>query len=79
MRAAVLRDSGAPPDWAVRPWAFVPEVCVAKVRGAFDGVAGGGGAGKGFPEPRISALESALPWRGGQAGSGLPPAAPRQA
>lgn len=62
VRAAVLRDSKAPPDWEVRPWVFLPESNVPLVARKFPEAGTAGGAAGPFPAPRLTALELVLPW-----------------
>ena len=57
---ALLRDSFLPQDWAVRPWLFVPEECVAVLTKGLDQI------GKGGPlkfTPRITPLQMVQPWK----------------
>lgn len=59
---AVLRDSGVPANWKVQPWVFIPQ----KHRDAFTKKLAQLRPAKGtqlqMPIPRVTYLESALPW-----------------
>lgn len=56
LRTALARDCGIPADWTVRPWLFVPNDRLERLRL-------GTAALSLMPDPRITALEEVLPWR----------------
>ena len=56
IKTALCRDSNLPEAWPVRPWLFVPEAQVVRLRSNLAGM-------KALPNPRITALEEVVPWR----------------
>ena len=59
---AVLRDSGAPQDWKVHPWVFIPKMHYESFAKKFSHAQLEPGAGLIMPNPRVTYLESVLPW-----------------
>jgi hypothetical protein len=59
---AVLRDSGAPKDWKVQPWAFIPKMYHNIFTRKFSQIKPTNNTGSQMPNPRITHLESVLPW-----------------
>lgn len=55
---ALVRDSGIPDDWPIRPWLFVPETLVERVT-SFAATL----TPSNVPPPRVTKLEDVLPWR----------------
>jgi hypothetical protein len=62
LTSAVLRDSGAPNDWKVQPWVFIPQ----KRRDVFNKKMSMLNPivkeGSQMPRPRITYLEHVVPW-----------------
>jgi len=62
VQTALVRDCAVPKGWPVRPWLFIPEAFVPT---AVEGIRRLGthpGETRVIPEPRITTLESAVPW-----------------
>ena len=59
---AVLRDSGAPKDWKVQPWIFIPKPHHEHFIRRFTKNQQPTGHEPPMPNPRITYLESVLPW-----------------
>jgi hypothetical protein len=59
---AVLRDSGAPRDWKVQPWVFIPKKHHEVFAKKSAPVAAKPGVSQQMPAPRITYLESVMPW-----------------
>lgn len=55
---ALVRDSGVPSDWVVKPWLFIPESLVERVTSFVAGL-----EPSRMPRPEITKLEDVLPWR----------------
>jgi hypothetical protein len=53
VKATLERDSALPPDWTVRPWAFVPDTGMAFLEAASPEFS---------PTARFTKLEDTLPW-----------------
>ena len=63
VKAALVRDSGVHPEWHVRPWLFIP---TASLKKAVNGIHRlGPGETRPMPDPRITPLESVVPWKYG--------------
>ncbi|MEE7546064.1 hypothetical protein HF319_02540 [Xanthomonas sp. Kuri4-1] len=56
LKAALLRDSGIPFEWPVRPWLFVPQAHAERLKGSIATL-------DTLPSPRITFLEDVVPWR----------------
>ena len=62
LHCAVLRDSGAPKEWKVQPWIFIPEPHHKTFAKKFVQSHLTTGSVPSMPKPRITYLESVLPW-----------------
>ncbi len=60
--AAIHRDCGIPADWTVSPWVFIPEKYKGRFLERFQLMSQSGDVNKAMPTPRITHLESTLPW-----------------
>lgn len=56
VKAALVRDSGVPADWSVRPWLFVPQAHAERLKSSLASLGT-------LPSPRITFLEEVVPWR----------------
>ena len=59
MQAALVRDGGVDPEWAVRPWLFIPEDLVPRAVGIVHRLQKQGA----MPVARITTLEMVAPWK----------------
>ena len=59
---AVLRDARIPKDWKVHPWVFIPKRHHAMFAEKFARLSPDNGSAFKMPQPRITHLESVLPW-----------------
>jgi hypothetical protein len=59
---AVHRDSGAPEEWAVRPWLFLPKRFEPEFKRKYAALPALETSGQVMPEPRITHLEAVVPW-----------------
>ena len=59
---AVLRDSGAPTHWKVQPWVFIPNKHHKLFTEKLARVKPVNNTEAKMPQPRITHLESVLPW-----------------
>jgi hypothetical protein len=62
LKYAVLRDSGAPQDWTVQPWVFIPKRLHEVYSKKFAQKKPAAAADVAMPSPRVTYLESVLPW-----------------
>lgn len=60
--SAIRRDCGIPSDWAVSPWVFIPEKYKEKFVEKIQAQSATANAPGEMPMPRITHLESTLPW-----------------
>lgn len=56
VKAALVRDSGVPDGWFVRPWLFVPQAHAERLKGSLASLGT-------LPSPRITFLEHVVLWR----------------
>lgn len=56
LKVALVRDSGVPAAWPLRPWLFVPEAQAERLKGGLASL-------RSLPSPRITFLEEVVPWR----------------
>jgi hypothetical protein len=63
VRRAIVRDCGVPEDWNVATWLFVPEDYQALIGPRLQRPATTGDQGLAMPNPKITTLESVLPWK----------------
>ena len=63
LRAALVRDCGVPEAWQVKPWLFVPEARMARLTNKLVMLTNVGSADGNMPAPRITYLESVVPWK----------------
>jgi len=61
--AALLRDSHLPKDWPIRPWLFVPEAQINWIVGKIRKLQADASLSERIPDPRITPLELAQPWK----------------
>lgn len=59
---AIHRDCGIPSDWTVAPWVFIPEKYAGTLQNKLKSLGQTNGASEQMPIPRITYLESTLPW-----------------
>lgn len=59
---SIRRDSGVPNDWTVMPWVFLPKRYDEPFRKKFAALSKSTGQESQMPDPRITHLESTLPW-----------------
>lgn len=57
LRVALERDSGVPASWSLTPWIFVPQALVPRVDSFLATL-----SLSEMPRPRITHLESIMPW-----------------
>ncbi len=62
LREALARDCGIPGSWTVQPWAFVPEEYSESLKSRIEPLASIERGGDDMPYPRITFLESVVPW-----------------
>ena len=62
LREAILRDCGIPHTWSIRPWAFIPEKYCEALKTRIASLAEESRAAEAMPYPRITYLESVVPW-----------------
>ncbi|NJN39644.1 MAG: hypothetical protein HC807_00520 [Gammaproteobacteria bacterium] len=62
LNTAVLRDSGAPNDWKVQPWIFIPQKHHAAFLKKFEHAQPDELLKLSMPSLRITYLETVLPW-----------------
>lgn len=62
LNKSVIRDSRVPNNWAVRPWVFIPEKCRVVFDRKMALMKPKPDVERQMPRPRITYLESALPW-----------------
>lgn len=60
--SAIHRDCGIPSDWTVSPWVFIPEKYKGKFVEKIQAQSATASNVNGMPMPRITHLESTLPW-----------------
>ena len=60
---AVRRDCGVPEGWTVRPWIFLPEKYETKFSERYALLCGSQKSKSAMPEPRVTHLESTVPWK----------------
>lgn len=60
--SAIRRDCGIPSDWTVSPWVFIPEKYKEKFVEKIQAQSAAANAASEMPMPRITHLESTLPW-----------------
>lgn len=63
LTAAVLRDAGISKDWKIQPWLFIPEVHHADFVKKFATQKPKPGVTWDMPAPRVTYLESVVPWK----------------
>ena len=61
--SAIRRDCGIPIDWTVCPWVFIPEKYKEKFWARFRAMQSAGEPSCEMPTPRVTQLESTLPWK----------------
>jgi hypothetical protein len=61
LQKALVRDCKVPHDWPVRPWLFVPELCIPTLVAKLKAIVGNDGLA--VFQPRITSLESVQPWQ----------------
>src|SRR5271157_1653845 len=59
---SVIRDSGVPANWTVRPWVFLPKKYEETFIRKFAIHAKSAGSDSQMPAPRVTHLEATLPW-----------------
>ena len=62
LRTAIIRDCGIPPAWSIQPWAFIPEKYCEALKSRIIILTEDGRAEDAMPYPRITYLESVVPW-----------------
>jgi hypothetical protein len=60
--SAIRRDCGIPSDWTVSPWVFIPAKYKDKFLERFQALNSPDNSSSEMPTPRITRLESTLPW-----------------
>ncbi len=60
---ALVRDCYLPKNWPVEPWVFVPTRLRSQLEGKLSTLQGMGSAAHLMPQPKITELESVLPWK----------------
>jgi hypothetical protein len=63
LRAAIARDCCIPEAWRVQPWLFIPEERHAVLAKKLPSLLSTDGSDGRMPSPRITYLESVVPWR----------------
>lgn len=63
VKAALVRDSALPAEWQVQPWLFVPESLLPSLESKVERIPNIGNGSEYMPVPKITALESVLPWK----------------
>lgn len=56
LKLALVRDSGVPAGWSVRPWLFVPQADAERLKSSLASLGT-------LPSPRITFLEDVVPGR----------------
>ena len=62
IKKAMVRNAGIPSDWQILPWVFIPMECRATFDKKVVALTHGKSA-ETMSEPRISYLESVVPWK----------------
>lgn len=62
LASAVRRDSGVPEEWIVSPWVFVPSKYEKAFLKRYSALRSPADVSVQMPDPRITHLESTLPW-----------------
>jgi hypothetical protein len=62
LRVALARDCHIPDSWTVQPWAFIPEDYCTALKSKISLLAEAERGDKVMPYPRITFLESVVPW-----------------
>ena len=60
---ALMRDSGVPQDWTVHPWVFIPKKNHPAFTKKLSEFKGPPSTGLQMPSPRVTYLESVVPWQ----------------
>ena len=63
VRAAIVRDCAIPKEWEVKTWLFLPEASEVSVRVRVEKLLTQHAGVWTIPFPRITTLESILPWK----------------
>jgi hypothetical protein len=63
VRQAIARDCAVPAEWEAKTWLFLPEANESAVRARVEQMLTRNSGDSAFPFPRITTLESILPWK----------------
>jgi hypothetical protein len=62
IRQAIIRDCGIPAAWQIKPWAFIPKAYHDALKKRIRAITNSHTNEDGMPPPRITYLESVVPW-----------------